>query len=180
MCPEGSHLSRPRMLSLKKSTGVAPASQQLLPHWRYQGTSVQPVGRGHPADWAGAILLCTYFSCVSLQLVSTVAPTGKGSELLQMAEELAQKQSLPQALQNACGPSWRNPPFPSRSPTHFQSWPCRHLVLALRQLKQNQLVNMSSGCLYTEHSATSSSFPKPPAQLAAMIQVDISYTLSQQ
>jgi hypothetical protein len=49
-------------------------------------------------------------------------------------------------------------------------------VPVFRQLKRNQLVNMSSGCLYTEHSATSSSFPEPPAQLAAMTPVDISYS----
>lgn len=52
-----------------------------------------------------------------------MSPIGKDSANGRGADT---RQSLPQALQNACGPSWRHPP----SPALFQSWPCRHLVPA--------------------------------------------------
>lgn len=60
-----------------------------------------------------------------------MSPIGKDSANGRGADT---RQSLPQALLNACGPSWRHPP----SPAHFQSWPCRHLV--------PQAVHMEPAC----------------------------------
>lgn len=156
-------LTQPRMPTctlLNKVLRVPLASQQCLPHERYQGTSVnrrqKPPGikpgalgfphKAHVPCGPGRRHPAVYFSSVSWQLVSTVAPLGKDSELLQMAGG-QQEAELPPALQNACGPSWRHPPsqagvrLPSKAGLAGTCCP----------------VNTSAGCLHTDTAASSSS-----------------------
>lgn len=120
---------RPTFAFLKKVLRMPLASQQLLPHRRYQGTSLIKSGalglphKPHLPCRLGKRYPAVYFSCVSRQLVSTVSPIGKDSADGRGADT---RQSLPQALQNAYGPVGSTLP----SPAHFQNWPCRHLVPA--------------------------------------------------